>query len=236
VYAGQGDRYYYTSDTIHVEGKTQGFKEGYTEAVVKSGSDSSGKTFSYTEEDGYVYAVATDGEKTEGDFRAPTALLSVDGKLYFGCEDGSLCVFETELEDGYIPNEKYSRNGRRYYTEITTKSDHCGHTNVAKSTVRHSLVIKSKAFPSALSEVWVRTDCTLWHKVDEINAGVTDFNTMDFSRISFNTFDNTIDRVREHEKRWVEKQISIRSECYKTPYGVISISYNYTNAGRIKRR
>lgn len=236
VYDGQKSRYYYTGETISVAGMTTAYdKEGYTESEVLNGSDDKGK-FTYVVEDGYVYAVATDHEQIGGKFKAPTAILSAGDKLYFGCEDGSLCVFNTELENGFITNDSYTHNGRRYSTEVTTKSDNCGHTNIAKSTERHSLVVKSKAFPMVSAEVYVRTDRDDWRKVDDIYcASRFSFGAVDFTNFSFNTTLDTIERLRESEKRWTEKQISIRTECYKSPYGVISISYNYTNAGRIRR-
>lgn len=236
VYDGQKSRYYYTGETISVTGKTTAYdKEGYTESDELNGSDGNGE-FTYVEEDGYVYAVATDGEQIGGEFKAPTAILSAGDKLYFGCEDGSLCVFNTDMENGFITNDSYTHNGRRYSTEVTTKSDNCGHTNIAKSTERHSLVVKSKAFPMVSAEVYVRTDRDDWRKVDDIYcASRFSFGAVDFTNFSFNTTLDTIERLRESEKRWTEKQISIRTECYKSPYGVISISYNYTNAGRIRR-
>ncbi len=76
-------------------------------------------------EDGKKYAVDTDGERTGGDFSPARVLCAAGGRLFFGTEDGSLGVFNTDkrgkslyrltpsplyaYKDGtYIPSEKKS--------------------------------------------------------------------------------------------------------------------------------
>lgn len=185
-----------------------------------------------------AFLVDTDGEKTGGEFQEATALLAVDGCLLFGCKDGSVCVFNTDKrgEDHYIPPEDYTRCGRRYTARCVTISDTCGRTNLAKSTIRNSLVLKTKAFPYAKVDVKVRTDVDSWEPCDTVYAGVADLDHMDFGAFSFNTYDESVAVVRERKKRWLEKQLCFEAECYESPFGIISATFDFKVAGKVKMR
>ena len=194
------------------------------------GADDTGSTV--------AYLVDTDGEKTGGSFQEATALLAVDGCLLFGCKDGSVCVFNTDKrgEDHYIPPEDYTRCGRRYTARCVTISDTCGRTNLVKSTIRNSLVLKTKAFPYAKVDVKVRTDVDPWEPCDTVYAGVADLDYMDFGAFSFNTYDESVAVVRERKKRWLEKQLCFEAECYESPFGIISATFDFKVAGKVKMR
>lgn len=185
-----------------------------------------------------AYLVDTDGEQTGGEFQEATALLAVDGCLLFGCADGSICVFNTDRrgEDHYIPPEDYTRCGRRYTARCVTISDTCGRTNLAKSTIRNSLVLKTKAFPYAKVRVGVRTDVDSWETCDTVNAGTFDPAHIDFSALTFNTYDESVAVVRERKKRWLEKQLCFEAECYESPVGIISATFDFKVAGKVKMR
>jgi hypothetical protein len=233
VWEGQTDRYFYVNDGAG--GKAGEYdiavREGYAEGEVTTIENKK-----YIIADGYAFPVDTDGEKHGGEFSPATCLLSVGGRLYFGCENGAVCVFNTDLVDGAIPAEKYTRNGRRYMAQISTKSDNCGAPYAEKTTERGTVVIKAKAFPSAKVRVMVRTDRDIWRQCDEVYLGVTDFGNMDFGTFKFGNVDETIAPVRENKRRWVEKQIGLEAECYKSPVGIINITYGYRITGKVRRR
>lgn len=233
VWEGQTDRYFYVNDGAG--GKAGEYdiavREGYAEGEVTTIESKK-----YIIADGYAFPVDTDGEKHGGEFSPATCLLSVGGKLYFGCENGAVCVFNTDMVDGAIPAEKYTRNGRRYMAQISTKSDNCGAPYAEKTTERGTVVIKAKAFPSAKVRVMVRTDRDIWRQCDEVYLGVTDFGNMDFGTFKFGNVDETIAPVRENKRRWVEKQIGLEAECYKSPVGIINITYGYRITGKVRRR
>jgi hypothetical protein len=42
--------------------------------------------------------------------------------------------------------------------------------------------------------------------------------------------------VREREKRWVEKQLYFYAECFESPFGILSITYDYKVAGRYRNK
>ena len=233
VWEGQTDRYFYVNDGAG--GKAGEYdiavREGYADGEVTTIENKK-----YIIDDGYAFPVDTDGEKHGGKFSPATCLLSVGGRLYFGCANGAVCVFNTDMVAGAIPAEKYTRNGRRYMAQISTKSDNCGAPYAEKTTERGTVVIKAKAFPSAKVRVMVRTDRDIWRQCDEVYLGVTDFGNMDFGTFKFGNVDETIAPVRENKRRWVEKQIGLEAECYKSPVGIINITYGYRITGKVRRR
>ena len=63
-----------------------------------------------------------------------------------------------------------------------------------------------------------------------MNFGELDFSG--FTTASGNSYNLPF---AEKEKRWVEKQIAIYSDRFRSPIGIYSIAYRYTVKGRIKR-
>lgn len=197
-----------------------------------------GTTRYYVIEGEYAYPCDTSGEQIGGEFCEATALLSVNGHLLFGTTDGSICVFNTDRRDEnhYIPPEDYTHNGRRYLSGFATKSDSCGRQNVTKSTARGSVVLKTKAFPYTLITVEVRTNVTPRKECDKVYGGESDFDYTDFSRFTFNPSSECLAVVREHERKWVEKQYYIYTECWESPFGIVGLSYDYSIAGKVRMR
>ncbi len=248
TWTGTKNRYYYvTSDEegeLEINGVTytlasqenEGFVPDEIEPCTVKAED--GITRYYVIEGEYAYPCDTSGEQIGGSFREATALLSVDGRLLFGTSDGSICVFNTDRRDEnhYIPPEDYTHCGRRYLSGCATKSDSCGRENVTKTTARGSVVLKTKAFPYALITVKVRTNVTAWKEVDKVYGGENDFDHTDFSRFTFNPSAECLSVVNEHERKWVEKQFYIFTECWESPFGIVGLSYDYSIAGKVRMR
>lgn len=240
VWEGQVDRYYYMSYYAGAPTRINGKEVAWDKATLPYEGEAAVTKYTdgqcgYVEEGDYVYLVDCYGEKIGGKFQEATSLLSADGLLYFGCVDGSLCVFNTDMrdEDHLLKPEAFTQNGRRYLSGCATLSDDCGRANLVKSTVRGSLAVVTKSFPYALVDVRVRTNAVPWYECDKIYAGEVDFNHTDFGRFAFAASDyDCIAIVREREKRWVEKQLYFLTECYESPFGLISATYDYKIAGR----
>jgi hypothetical protein len=62
-----------------------------------------------------------------------------------------------------------------------------------------------------------------------------DFENLDFAAMSFFGEKRMSVPVSEKEKDWIEKQISLYSDKFRSPIGVYSISYRYRLRGRIKK-
>lgn len=239
IYEGQTDRYHFVTDYRNLPAQVDGRDIGKDKSGFADGYDiKTDGTCTYVDIDNVPYIVDTDGEKTGGKMMPATALLSVDGRLLFGCEDGTVCIFNTDHrgENFYIPPDDYTFNGRRYTTGCATCSDTCGATNVAKSTMRGSFVLTTKAHPGSTVTVRMRTDSRPWEVVDKVTAGRADMGHIDFRRFTFNPMEEAVSVVRERAKHWVEKQFYFYTECYRSPFGMISATFDYKIAGKVRQR
>lgn len=208
----------------------------------------------------YYFPVSWHGECTGEDFKQATALLSLGGRLYFGCEDGTICVFNTDERDEFrrLRSEAYIRErekqlqvddsgvaitlykGLGYRACMATKSDHCGRTNVAKSTEKGTFIIKVKAYATTKMAVKVRADGGEWTEYYNNSVALSKIDDeifdLDFASVSFNTEDSFLIAIRERKRKWVEKQIFFEGWCFKTPFGLISATYDFSVAGKVKLR
>lgn len=241
VWEGQTNRYVYLTSLEAPPETLGGYEVAYKpeEKFLPEGVEVKKEgEIRYAVEDGYAYPVDSTAEKEGGKFSEATALLSVNGRLLFGCQNGTVCVFNTDKRDEnhYIVPEAFTHNGRRYLTGCATCSDACGRTNLTKSTARGTFALVTKAFPYTLLSVRVRTNDQPWHECDRVFAGEADFGHTDFSVFTFNLSNECIAIVREREKRWVEKQLYFVGECFESPFGIISATYNYNVAGKVRMR
>lgn len=210
-----------------------------------------GKTFYASKEarDGIEYWFVAEwyGEMLGEEFKEATTLLAFGGRLFFGCTDGTVCVFNTDERDetqkiipaGYIRERKETEDGYEglgYLAEMATKFDHCGRTNVAKSTERGTFVLKAKAYPLSQISVKVRTNRDGWAEVYNGSVSHLNLGEFDFNSLSFNTAETFLVAIRESKRRWVEKQILVQGWCYGSPFGLISATYDFVVAGKVKLR
>lgn len=218
-------------------------------AITPSGEDA-GEVF-YTDtigEDGVVRClVDSDGEMTGGVFQPAEVLVSLDGLLYFGTGDGCLFCFNTDkrgeaavisgkifpVKPGQIHNMWYTFNGRAYLSGFATPREDLGIPHLAKSTVRRSLVIKCRAMPRSRFVLGVRTEKEGWRQVEQVVASCASDET-DFAAVSFLPETRQLHISKEHEKKWVEKQLSFSSREFRRPFGIYSVAYRYRMAGRPK--
>ncbi len=195
-------------------------------------------TLTVTDEKGaaHTYLCDSDGEMTGGELSPATAIAAVGERLYFGCEDGSLCVFNTDLprHRGMLPRRAYSFNGRRYPSGFAIGSDDCGIPHLTKNSVKRSAVLHAKRFTHSRIRVRVRTDREGYEEVIALSGAAFDFGAIDFSFFSFDGDSEGLFVLPEKKKRWVEKQFYFYNEDYACPFGVYSFTYRYRIAGRVK--
>lgn len=183
-----------------------------------------------------AYLCATHGNKTGGVFRPATAVMSMDGILYFGTENGAVCSFNTDkrAEDGSIAPKWYGFNGRTIFSGCATKMDNCGIPHLTKNTVKKSTVIKTGSLASSAAKIKVRTNRKAYEQIARINSTLFSFDDMDFTDFSFATEEQSLFSVKEKEKKWVEKQYFIYSDEYMKPFSLYYVAYRYVIAGRYK--
>ncbi len=190
----------------------------------------------YVLRDGTPYLVDTDGEKYGGVFHPASVFCGIDGLLFFGTDSGSLALFNTDKRgvDGRIPREWYTFNGRAYFSGCATRSENCSLPHLAKNTVRGYSVIKLKNMPGERVYARVRTDRDDWEDCDVLYGGTTEYGEYDFSVTDFASGAVRTVHLDEKKKHWAEKQYYFFSEEYQRPFGLVSVAYRYSVAGRIR--
>lgn len=195
--------------------------------------------------DGKAYIVAPSGRYSGGEFRCVTSASDIDGVLYFGTQDGTVCCFNTDKRDvpygdeppaaGTIHRHWYTFNGRQIDSFLTTAYDHAGFPDLAKKTVKKSLVVHAKTFPGSRMEIRVRTNRNdEWRQVGMISVATYDFYSLDFASAPLQIADETLATIREKEKKWALKQLYFGSVGFMSPWGIYSAGYRFTVTGRIK--
>ncbi|MBQ7975253.1 MAG: hypothetical protein IJ300_06160, partial [Clostridia bacterium] len=266
VYDGSWDEYVYDSylpDVLKNVNPLDGYEfalhENVGESVnYKANVDIQTYTYTYTEKDensesgettysydfSYVrdeatqkaYLCSKSGVKVGGDFKKATTLKSINGNIFFGTEDGTICSFNFDKRDTYgsIAPRYYTFDGRIIFCGAATKMDCCGIPHLTKNTVKKSTVIKTKAMVSSSVKIMVRTNDKPYQQIARINTNKLDFNDINFNDFTFITQDETIFTIKEKEKKWVEKQYYVFSDELCKPFSLYYISYRYNVAGRIK--
>lgn len=188
-------------------------------------------------ESGYsAYLCETYENKIGGVFHPAVMLETVDESLFFGTDNGVICRFNTDkrTENGNIPAEYYNFDGRSILSGVATKMDNCGVPHLTKSTIKRSLVIKTRSLQESTVKVKVRTNREQYNQIAHLNSSIFGFNSVDFSDWSFVLRDDHIFGINEKEKKWVEKQFYLFSDEYCKPFSLYYIAYRYKIAGRYK--
>lgn len=207
-----------------------------TVTVSYGDSQSESVNIAYVSTNDRNYLCTTKGNYIGGWFSPAITIKSFDNNLFFGTADGHFCAFNFDKrnENGEIPIEWYSFNGRTINCGVATKMDNCGIPHLTKNTVKKSTVIKTKTFQSSAAKIKVRTNNEPYKQIDRINSGFFSFENVDFQDFTFETSAESLFSISEKEKRWVEKQYYIYSDEYQKPFALYNISYRYLISGRYK--
>ena len=195
-------------------------------------------------DDTYAILCYTTGEMSGGDFKRATAIASFSynkiANVYFGTENGVVCSFnfdKRQLDDGIIDSKWYTFNDRTIVSGVSMMMDNCGYPDLTKSTIKKSLVVKTRSMSRLSAKINVRTNKKSDSPVGSISSsyGIRGiFSNMDFSDFTFLINDMPMFSLNEKEKKWVEKQYSVYSDEYKKPFSLIYLGYRYRIAGKFK--
>ena len=238
--------------------------EGYTvseqvgevaNGVVMSVGDGLGGLIYYVEKSRKKIAVYQTEELSGGESSSISAVLG--GELFFfGTEDGSLCLFNTdkrgvpppeisEAKD-YDPKEYLYAMGNRihpyFYTyaghspryTLATRADDCSLPYLLKSTVRSSLLVRFKSLGGGAVNIEVGTDKESSRVLLSTPTGGLDFSAFDLSLASLAPSGIATITVPDTTRGWIEKRVSVYSSAHRSPIGIHSINYRYKVKGRIK--
>lgn len=188
-----------------------------------------------------AWIVEKTAECTGGSFSLACAVMEHNGDLYFGCENGDVCVFNTdkrgldnEWDKTEIHPKWYNRCGHRYISGFSTLADNCGYPHFNKSTCGKSLTIRAKSMRNGTFSLRARTNREDWKDIERYVASGFDFSYLNFDNVDFETKKQRIFSSREKMKKWAEKQLYFFSDGFCEPFGIYNIAYVYEIVGKVK--
>lgn len=230
--------------------------EEVTDTVYSEGSEEDMRY--YTREGDMRCAVYPTEELRGGSFSPAVLARAVAGLLFFGTENGDVCLFNTDRrglpppgheEDPAFTSGEYRRlMGRRlhpaYYSfdghapryAMKTRMDNGDIPHLAKDSVRHSLTVKCRATPAGQLTAEIATDRAGYRELCAMGTSHFSFSDLDFGSLALLCTDSFTLVLNEREKNWVEKQIALYSEGYASPISVLSLHYRFRIRGDIRRR
>ena len=231
--------------------------DSVTDKLVAITTLANGERVYFTMENGKKYEVYPSGEKRGGTFYPATSVFSTeDNLLFFGTENGDVCIFNNDMRGVAPPSMRYAEDfdegeyrknyGRRihpyYYSFIDhapryalkTVSDDGGFANSTKNTEKHSLTAKVRSLGGGSFVCEVGTDKRGYKEIARLPDYTLNFYELDFSAFSFSNSDYATVPIKEKEKNWVEKTVSFYSNEFSSPFGICSITYRFTLKGKVK--
>lgn len=227
------------------------------QALVNSYKTEDGYIY-YTIEDSVRYEVYPTKEKKGGDFYPATQILAIGDLMLFATGEGKISVFNNDKR-GIAPDEirealdfdasDYAESfGRRihpfYYSfanhapryAVKTVKDNCNLPHLSKSTVKRSLTIKCRAISGGSICCEAGSDRDGYREICRFPNRDLSFGDIDFGAMSLSPNDIYTVSLSEKLKNWVEKQITIYTTEFGSPFGIYSISYRFTVRGNIKNQ
>lgn len=161
-------------------------------------------------------------------------VLSHDGNLFFGTEDGRLCRFNTDLTSsrgGYLP-EAYSDDGEPISAEWTTPMSDLGAFEVLKQIRRRGSGIYVKNHTGhGKVKLLIRTERDFGEMVGDENkiagTGLFSFEDIDFSNFSFNTQPHIFIPFGKKIKNFRMVQVVVKNDEVNSAFGVLGVEFRY---------
>ena len=227
------------------------------EGVAHSYVTEDGETVYYTEEDGTKYALRRTEEMTGGDFYPAFRVVAIGERLFFSTLSGSICVFNNdmrgvappELSSGYdFDSGEYAREmGNRIHPSfysfdshtaryaVATPWDDCGEPGKRKDTMPCTLAVGLRCYGSSRVRCEVGTDGE-FTDLGSFGCGVASFEELDFSSLAMGTERRITLSIKDRSRGWVEKSVGIVSEGFCSPFGVLTVSYDYKVVGMPRKK
>ncbi len=145
--------------------------------------------------------------------------------LLFGCEEGNVYRFNTDIRD---KAEAYNDNGKPIVAEWTTKMDDFGAFGDLKMLIRRGSGVYVKSYPIISDiEISVRTERDFGTTVVDTYRGIIDFNNIDFTRFTFNTTPYGFVNFDRKIKDFRMAQVTCRNAELNQPFGIYAIELAY---------
>lgn len=151
----------------------------------------------------------------------PARCVNSSDALLFGCEDGRICRFNTDIKD---KAEAYSDDGEAIVAEWTTRMDDFGAFGALKRINRRGSGVYVKSYPIVSNiEIRVRTERDFGETVAETYRGIMNFENIDFEHFTFNTSPYGFVNFERKIKDFRMAQITCRNDKLNQPFGIYAI-------------
>ena len=216
-----------------------------------------GETVYYTNEGNRRFEVYPTEEREGGTFSPATHVITIGDRLIFATGDGQVLSFNTDKRgaappylsdadifdeeeyrrewDGIIHPYYYSFAGHAARYAIETKRDDCSIPHLTKNTVKGSLTLKCHAVAATNITCEVGTDSGGYKEISRFPSRDFFFADVDFSSFTMTTDGEYTIPIHEKEKNWIEKQITLYSDEFASPFAISIIAYRFFIKGQIKR-
>ena len=183
-----------------------------------------GRSIYYESREGRKYALYPTPEMTGGELIPPRLTLSYGVSLWFCSGEGELFLFNRGNKRDNPDFYSFAGHAPRYMAVF--RPDDCDIPELTKSSVGGSLMLKLKTLPGSKAKVQVSADdkevCSY-----TISAAELGFMDVDFGNLSVSAYGYCSATLPERACGWYEKQITLSSEEYSSPFGLCGVSYRY---------
>lgn len=164
-----------------------------------------------------------------------TALMELDGELFFGTADGRVCRFNSDRKvDGKIQMSAYSDDGEAIRAIWSTPFDDDGDFMVYKTLLKKGSGVYVKTYTRSGVKVFLRSDRTFETEIRRANAGIFDFSDLDFTNLTFNTLPENVVPFNTKLKKYKALQIIVKNETLNQGFGVYGVIKRFVFGGYVK--
>lgn len=161
-----------------------------------------------------------------------TCLLSVNGELYFGTEDGRICKFNTDIE----LLDKYSDDGKAIVAAWSTTNDDDNAPHLYKSMAKKGCLVTLKPFTRSSGTIYVAKDGNPRQMLRSGTMDILNWEDIDFDRFTFNTNESPQDIFFQKKvKKYKRLQIIVENDAVNEGFGILQIVKTFTVGNYAKK-
>lgn len=146
------------------------------------------------------------------------------GELYFGCEDGSIFLFDGTNDNGEI-----------LHSHWTTPMDNFGYGNVLKTTNKRGGIAKIKTIPNGQIKIAEKTNKRDERYITTKSSTGFDYSNIDYSNFAYTTTNESYIVYKIKEKKFIELMLKFYSDELDKPFGIYSATIEAFVGGYVKR-
>ena len=137
----------------------------------------------------------------------------------------------------------YGRRIHPYFYSFNSHSMRCGartcpydckRPDLTKNTVKHSLTLKCRLHGKGKIRCEAKTNRSGYAEYSAFPNSIPDFSDFSFASLTLDSEESVSLPINEKEKNWIDKELAVYCDDFRSPIGIYSLSYRYTLRGRIK--